>query len=247
METIIFIAGIIVAVYVLKEQFKKKNPSVKGRSIAGLFVAPVLQIACTGGFLYDALHLNVIDSQSWWGIALSFFNEQRGSAAESIYYESAETYASVAKICFFVTICSAGYLLYKLFDNKECNKSIMHTLVGIGTIACPITIYYGGKFFVSTMNYLGQDGQEELPIYYLLGAIAILLGVWYYFYDSLENVVSASIESTASNDAKLLEQEKIEPKITDKTQELLKLKSLLDSDMLTQEEFDKQKKEILNS
>ena len=99
---ILVIIGILVSVYVLKEQFKKKNPSVKGRSVAGLFVAPVLQIACTGGFLYDALHLSIIDSQSWWGMALSFINEQRGSAAESIYYESAETYASVAKICFFV-------------------------------------------------------------------------------------------------------------------------------------------------
>ena len=102
METIIFIAGIIISVYVLKEQFKKKNPFVRGRSVAGLFVAPILLIAFTGGFLYDALHLNIIDSQSWWGIALSFINEQRGSAAESIYYESAEAYASVAKICFFV-------------------------------------------------------------------------------------------------------------------------------------------------
>ena len=241
------IIGIIISVYILKEQFKKKNPSAKGRSVAGLFVAPVLQIACTGSLLYDALHLNIIDSQSWWGMALSFINEQRGSAAESIYYESAETYASVAKICFFVTICSAGYLLYKLFDDKECNKSIMHTLVGIGIVACSVTVYYGGNFFVSAMHYLGQDGQEELPIYYLLGAIAILLGVWYYFYDSLENVVPASIESTTSNDAKLSEQGKTEHKTTDKTQELFKLKSLLDSGVLTQEEFDKQKKEILNS
>ena len=123
----------------------------------------------------------------------------------------------------------------------------MHTLVGIGTVTCSITVYYGGKFFVNAMHYLGQDGQEELPIYYLLGAIAILLGVWYYFYDSLENVVPASIESTTSNDAKLSEQKKTEPKKTDKTQELFKLKSLLDSGVLTQEEFDKQKKEILNS
>lgn len=243
----LIIVGIIISVYVLKEQFKKKNPSAKGRGVAGLFVAPVLQIACTGSLLYDALHLNIIDSQSWWGIALSFINEQRGSAAESIYYESAETYASVAKICFFVTICSAGYLLYKLFDNKDCNKSIMHILVGIGTVACSIGVYYGGTFFVSTIHYLGQDGQDELPIYYLLGAIAILLGIWYYFYDSLENVVSASIESTTSNDAKLSEQKKTESKKTDKTQELFKLKSLLDSSVLTQEEFDKQKKEILNS
>ncbi len=104
MKTIILIAGIIFLVYVLKEQFKKKNPSVRGRNVAGLLVAPVLLIACAGFFLYDALHLNTIDSQSWWGMALSFINEQRGSAAESIYYESAETYASVAKICFFVTI-----------------------------------------------------------------------------------------------------------------------------------------------
>lgn len=244
---ILVIIGIIIFVYVLKEQFKKRNPPARGRSVAGLFVAPVLQIACTGGLLYDALHLNIIDSQSWWGIALSFINEQRGSAAESLYYESAETYASVAKICFIVTICSAGYLLYKIFDNKECNKSIMHTLVGIGTVACSIIVYYGGKFLVSTMHYFGQDGQEELPIYYLLGAIAILLGIWYYFYDSLENVVSASIESIKSNDVELSEQEKTQPKITDKTQELLKLKSLLDSGVLTQEEFDAQKKEILNS
>ena len=241
---ILVIVGIIVSVYVLKEQFKKKNPSAKGRSVAGLFVAPVLQIAFTGGLLYDALHLNIIDSQSWWGIALSFINEQRGSAAESIYYESAETYASVAKICFFVTICSAGYLLFKLFDDKKCDKLLMHTLIGIGTIACSITVYYSGKFGVSAMHYLGQDGQEELPIYFLLAVLAFLLCAWYYFNVSLKDILSFS---TAKNKDRSLEKGKSEASMTEKTQNLMNLKSLLDSGVLTQEEFDAQKKEILNS
>ena len=241
---ILVIIGIIVSVYVLKEQFKKKNPSVKGRSVAGLFVAPVLQIACTGGFLYDALHLSIIDSQSWWGMALSFINEQRGSAAESIYYESAETYASVAKICFFVTICSAGYLLFKLFDDKECNKSIMHTLIGIGTIACSVTVYYSGKFGVNAMHYLGQDGQEELVIYFLLAVLAFLLWAWYYFHVSLKDVLALS---TPKSKDKPLEKKESEVSMTEKTQNLMNLKSLLDSGVLTQEEFDAQKKEILNS
>ena len=241
---ILVIIGILVSVYVLKEQFKKKNPSVKGRSVAGLFVAPVLQIACTGGFLYDALHLSIIDSQSWWGMALSYINEQRGSAAESIYYESAETYASVAKICFFITLCSAGYLLFKLFDDKECNKSIMHTLIGIGTIACSITVYYSGKFGVSAMHYLGQDGQEELVIYFLLAVLAFLLWAWYYFYASLKDVLALS---TPKSKDKPLEKKESEVSMTEKTQNLMNLKSLLDSGVLTKEEFDAQKKEILNS
>lgn len=241
---ILVIIGILVSVYVLKEQFKKKNPAVKGRSVAGLFVAPVLQIACTGGFLYDALHLSIIDSQSWWGMALSFINEQRGSAAESIYYESAETYASVAKICFLITICSAGYLLFKLFDDKECNKSIMHTLIGIGTIACSVTVYYSGKFGVSAMHYLGQDGQEELVIYFLLAVLAFLLWAWYYFHVSLKDVLSLS---TAENKNMPLEKKGSEVSMTEKTQKLVNLKTLLDSGILTQEEFDAQKKEILNS
>lgn len=244
MGTIIFIAGIIISVYVLKEQFKKKNPSVRGRSVAGLFVAPVLQIAFTAGLLYDALHLNIIDSHSWWGMALSFINEQRGSAAESIYYESAETYASVAKICFFVTICSAGYLLFKLFDDKECNKSIMHTLIGIGTIACSVTVYYSGKFGVSAMHYLGQDGQEELIIYFLLAVLAFLLWAWYYFHVSLKDVLALS---TPKSKDEPLKKEKSDVTMTGKTQNLMNLKSLLDSGVLTQEEFDTQKKEILNS
>jgi hypothetical protein len=244
METIIFIAGIIISVYILKEQFKKKNPSVRGRSVAGLFVAPVLLTAFTGGFLYDALHLNIIDSQSWWGIALSFINEQRGSAAESIYYESAETYASVAKVCFFVTICSVGYLLFKLFDDDECNKSLMHILIGIGTVACSVTVYYSGKSFLSVMHYLGQDCQEEFPIYCLLAVLAFLFWAWYYFNVSLKDVLSLS---TAKSKDKLLEKEKSEMSMTDKTQNLMNLKSLLDSGVLTQEEFDAQKKEILNS
>ena len=244
METIIFIAGIIISVYVLKEQFKKKNPFVRGRSVAGLFVAPILLIAFTGGFLYDALHLNIIDSQSWWSIALSFINEQRGSAAESIYYESAEAYASVAKICFFVTICSAGYLLFKLFDDKKCDKLLMHVLIGIGTIACSITVYYCGKFGVSAMHYLGQDGQEELPIYFLLAVLAFLLWAWYYFNVSLKDILSFS---TAKNNDRPIEKGKSEVSMTEKTQNLMNLKSLLDSGVLTQEEFDAQKKEILNS
>ena len=244
MDTIIFIAGIIISVYVLKEQFKKKNPCVRGRSIAGLFIAPVLLIAITGGFLYDSLHLNIIDSQSWWGIALSFINEQRGSAAESIYYESAETYASVAKICFFVTICSAGYLLFKLFDDKKCDKLLMHVLIGIGTIACSITVYYSGKFGVSAMHYLGQDGQEELPIYFVLTVLAFLLWAWYYFNVSLKDILSLS---AAKNNDRPVEKGKSEVSMTEKTQNLMNLKSLLDSGVLTQEEFDAQKKEILNS
>lgn len=241
---LLIIAGIIISVFVLKEFFKKRNPSVKGRSVAGLFVAPVLQIACTGGLLYDALHLNIIDSQSWWGTALSFINEQRGSAAESIYYESAETYASVAKICFFVTVCSAGYLLFKLFDDKECNTSIMHTLIGIGTIACSITVYYSGKFGVNAMHYLGQDVQEELAIYFLLAVLAFLLWAWYYFNVSLKDILSLS---TTKNNDRLVEKEKNENAMTEKTQNLMNLKSLLDSGVLTQEEFDAQKREILNS
>lgn len=213
METIIFFAGIIISVYALKEQFKKKNPFVRGRSFAGLFVAPILLIAFTGGFLYDALHLNFIDSHSWWGIGLSFIHEQQGSAAESIYYESAETYASVAKICFFVTICSAGYLLFKLFDDKECNKSIMHTLIGIGTIACSITVYYSGKFGVSAMHYLGQDGQEELAVYFLLAVLAFLLWAWYYFYASLKDVLTLS---TNKSKDRPLENENCEVSMTKK-------------------------------
>ena len=246
MGTIIFIAGIIISVYVLKEQFKKKKPFVRGRSIAGLFIAPVLHIVCGGYLLYDALHLNIISSNSFWGMALSFINEQRGSVAESVYYETADIYVSVAKICFVIIVCSAGYLLFKLFKDEDYNESLFHLLIGVGTVACSLTMYYAGNFFLSAMHYLGQDS-EEYPIWFLVGAIAILLVVWYYFNVSLGNVVSASIESITSNDAELPEQEKIEPKIIDKTQELFKLKSLLDSGILTQEEFEAQKKEILNS
>ena len=238
------IIGIIISVYVLKEQFKKKNPSVKGRSVAGLFVAPVLQITCTGGLLYDALHLNIIDSQSWWGITLSFINEQHGSTAESIYYESAGTYASIAKTCFFVTICSTGYLLFKLFDNSECNKLLMHILIGIGTVACSITAYYSGEFGVSTMHYLWQDGQEELSIYLLLAVLFFFLWVWYYFNVSLKDVLTLSTDKNKDNP---LEKKKSDVSMTEKTQNLMKLKSLLESGVLTQEEFDSQKQEILNS
>ena len=244
METIIFFAGIIISVYVLKEQFKKKNPFVRGRSVAGLFVAPILLIAFTGGFLYDALHLNIIDSHSWWGIGLSFIHEQQGSAAESIYYESAETYASVAKICFLVTICSAGYLLFKLFDNSECNKLFMHILIGVGTAACSITAFYSGEFGVSAMHYLGQDGQEELSIYFSLAVLAFLLWAWYYFNVSLKDVLTLSTDKSKDRS---LEKGKSEASMTEKTQNLMNLKSLLDSGVLTQEEFDAQKKEILNS
>lgn len=240
---LIIIVGVIVSIYFLKEQFIRKNPFVRGRSVAGLFFAPVLQIACTGGLLYDALHLNIVDSYSGWGIFFSLINELQGSGAESTYYESAETYASVAKICFLVTICSAGYLLFKLFDDSECNKSLMNILIGIGTVTCSVIAFYCGNFLLSSTHYFGEYS-KEYPIVPLLAIIAFYLCAWYYFNVSLKDVLSSSAvdknEKHPGNAQK-------ETTMIDKTQSLLNLKSLLDSGVLTQEEFNEQKHKILNS
>jgi hypothetical protein len=94
------------------------------------------------------------------------------------------------------------------------------------------------------MHYLGQDGQEELPIYFVLTVLVFLLWAWYYFNVSLKDILSLS---AAKNNDRPVEKGKSEVSMTEKTQNLMNLKSLLDSGVLTQEEFDTQKKEILNS
>ena len=246
MVFIVIIAGIIISVYVLKEQFKRKNPSVRGKKVAGLFLAPILQIACTGGLLYDALNLDLINSHSWLGSIFGFINEMNNSAVESAYYESAANYTTATEICFAITLCSAGYLLYKLFDDDECNKLLMHTLIGIGSVACCVTVFYCGQFFVNAMAYLGENVSEEYPLYVVFGVLYFLLCAWYYFHVSLKYVLSSST-STAADAPRPSAKKKSETTMTDKTQDLLNLKALLDSGILTQEEFDAQKKEILNS
>ncbi len=244
MEGLLVIIGIIVSVFILKELFKKKNPFLKRRGVAGLFIAPVLQIACMGIFLYDALHPNLVNTNNFWGMALSFINEQRGSNAESLYYESFATFSAVAKICFLITICSAGYLIYKLFDDDECNKSLMNILIGIGTVACLVTIYFNGQFFTSFMHYLGQKSDDMFIISFLIIAAAILLWAWYYFSATLKDILALS---TSESEVMPTITTNSENTIANKTQDLIKLKNLLDSGVLTQEEFDIQKKQILNS
>ena len=201
-----------------------------------------MQIGYSAMFCYDAHHLNILDSQSGWGSIMSLINELKEGNAESEYLEAAANYVSASDICLIVTICSACYLIYKIFDDKQCSPKLMHLLIGIGLAACMVSTYMSGVFFTSAMKYALLTTDDKTPLYGMAIILVFLLWAWYYFHISLKDVLSVSSSEGPKSPVK-----KTEGINSDKTQKLIQLKGLLDSGILTQEEFDQHKKEILNS
>ena len=92
------------------------------------------------------------------------------------------------------------------------------------------------------MKYIFLSQDDKTPLYAMGAVLVILIWAWFYFHVSLKDVLSIS---SYDESIKTSKQEKCINE--DKIQMLTQLKNLLDSGILTQEEFEKQKKEILNS
>lgn len=239
----------VVAFFALKKFFIKSYPVFTNKKISGLFVLPLLLLVYMGITLTDTISLKPINSTEFYkatGLLVQFKGGQEKLDYEGFLY----LYKGSAEFFFFVVLCCTGFSLYKIFNLHSIRSSRVKLIMGIATVACIICYLVSVLYLSKLDDYLSGTSLDELYSNLLLmswggliiGLIFLIIS-WIYFSKSLNIATSIKLERAVTNNTPMTK----EDKSRSKTQELLELKSLLDSGILTQEEFDAQKKEILNS
>ena len=250
MELIVFIIVAVVIVKILKGVMLRQNPSLRGVWVSGLFIAPIAQISIAGILLHEAINTQQIGGfLSSFSFIASIYDfiveESKATDAINDIVDSAQKTISYTKYCLYVVLTTNAILLYKEFDNDKIRPLLMHLLVGIGAVSCIVSALYFANYLNSTYPVLFDKSSSYGFIGILL---TLLLMSWLYFYYSLRDI--QYVEYRQKNLDEELPDVSISQKdssFDDNVEKLKTLKNLLDAGILTQEEFDSQKKLILNS
>ena len=190
--------------------------------------------------------LNSTDFYKSTGLLVEF----KGGQERMEYEAFLSMYKTATEFFFFVVLCCSGFSIYKIFNLNTIRSSWIKLIMGIASVACIICFLVYIMYLSELDKYLsgtslGEHWSSLLPVAWvaLIVGLVVLIITWLYFSKSLNLVTSIKVEEAETNNINTT----IEDKSRSKTEELLDLKSLLDSGVLTQEEFDAQKKEILNS
>ena len=236
-----------------------------------LWLLPLFQlIACVFFLFASYLVIETITRQSpfmrdlikdnlgiFSGIASDMFNDYRSDKLAPFIEECSKVHR-YAKYLFYGSIASLIFQIYVL-KYKLCSKEIvLYTAIAISVlmlIVAYLTFYneeYSFSALMSTETLGLLDTKKEKAIQSAIDAVGklgvILFFCLYYhniwlrqYYDEVDETDTNIGESPTETDSS---EEKSED---NKYQNLKDLKALLDAGILTQEEFDAQKKEILNS
>ena len=269
----LFVGIAIIAVFLYYRRNKVVAASKKSGTIQylRLWLLPLFQLIVCVFFLFVSyMVMDMISSQSpfmrefikdnlgiFSGIASDMFNDYRSDKLAP-YIEGCSKVHNYAIYLFYGSIASFVFQIYVL-KNKVCSKeSVLYTAIAISVltlIVAYLTIYngeYALSALISTETFGLLDSNKGKAIESAINSVSIwgviLFFLHYYhniwlrqYYDEVDETDITSIESTTETDSSDEQSE------DNKYQNLKDLKALLDDGILTQEEFDAQKKEILNS
>ncbi len=190
-------------------------------------------------------------------IASDMFNNYRTEKFAPLI-EQANKIHKYAIYLFYGSIASFIFYVYVL-KNKILSKDFVHLFsIAFSIIILVLTYHYYyndalfGSALISTETLGLFGGSKEDAVDSALKSVGylgtVLFFLHYYQKKLLLQYYYEPDEEVCTNDEYLNVKDKSEGQSDDvKFQNLRDLKALLDSGVLTQEEFDKQKKEILNS
>ena len=255
--------------------FWKRNKSIVPSTLSEtsqylrLLLLPLGQLAICGIILFFAyMGEDVLLSKSPFmedtirqnlgmlsGVASDMFNEYRSDKL-SPYIAEINKYHNWTLYLFYGLIASFAFQVYAL-KNKVCSKE---AIIGICTFVSVILLFMafkvlyacdmGTEVMMSTETFGLLGASSGYAMQSTIGSMAIYLLILFflhYFHNRWINQYylepsELDIEETKENVMKNEDNSD-----EDKFDNLRKLKELLDSGILTQEEFDTQKKQILNS
>lgn len=236
-----------------------------------LWLLPLFQlIACVFFLFASYLVIETLSRQSpfmrdlikdnlgiFSGIASDMFNDYRADKLAPFIEECSKVH-NYAIYLFYGSIASFVFHIYVL-KNRVCSKeSVLYTAIAISVlilIVAYLTFYneeYAFSALMSTETLGLLDSNKGKAIESAISSVSIwgviLFFLHYYhniwlrqYYDEVDETDITTIESTTETDSSDEQSE------DNKYQNLKDLKALLDAGILTQEEFDSEKKKILNS
>lgn len=274
MSWLICIAIIAVFLYYRRNKVVVGSNYSKSTQYVRLWLLPVFQfVVCIIIVLFSFAMLNFLLSNSpfmdqiisenlgvFSSIASDTFNDYRTEKLTP-HIESMNNLHRYATYIFYISIVSLSFHIYVL-KNKICSKQTVLGFAILLTVVILILDYYylydsskGFSAFASTetLGLWGLFGKNEnetiessIDGVCTLGVVFFFLhyyhNIWLrQYYDEVDETGITSTESLTETDCS--DEQSDESK---KYQNLKDLKALLDAGILTQEEFDAQKKEILN-
>ena len=153
------------------------------------------------------------------------------TVSSSIYFKDFfDTMGLFAAIIIILCLCNTVMCFFSAFSKKQTKDGIIHTLVPIITFALSIFVYGQGVLNItaSTRQSICNYTPVKTIVLGLLFIVIILA-----FFKRSKFIVS-NCENTQTDSSN-----------TSHADELKKFKDLLDSGVITQEEFDQKKKQLL--
>ncbi|WP_288275411.1 SHOCT domain-containing protein [uncultured Prevotella sp.] len=257
--------------------YYRRNKVVAASRLSGsiqyfrLWLLPLFQLIACAFFLFVSyIVLDILSHQSpfmrqiikdnlgfFSNVVSNIFNDYRTDILAP-FIEECNKIHNYAVYLFYGSIASLVFQIYVL-KNKVCSKDIvMYTTLAISflmLIVAYLTFYnedYALSALISTETLGLLDSNEEKAIesaIEIVGKLGVILFFFHYYhniwlhqyYDVVDETDITSTESYAEVDSPDNQSDK------NKYQNLKDLKALLDAGILSQEEFDALKKEILNS
>ena len=274
MSWLIYIAIIGAFLYFRRNKVIAASNLSKSAQYVRLWLLPIFQfVVCTIIVLFSFAALNFLLSNSpfmdqvirenlgvFSSIASDTFNDYRAEKLTP-HIESMNNLHRYATYIFYISIVSLFFHIYVL-KNKICSKQTVFGFAILFTIIILILDYY--YLYNSSKGFSAFTSTETLGLWGLFGnseneaiesaidgvcTLGVILFFFHYYhniwlrqyYDEVDETDIISTESLTETDSSEEQSE------DNKYQNLKNLKALLDAGILTQEEFDTQKKEILNS
>lgn len=258
MTVFIFFLVAVAAYYFMKRNLQNKYNVEFVRKTKWIIRAPILQVIFLGSSIFSSvlifmefMFLN-IDLSDFGGIFAST------SHISSKYLDSLSTIAFVVSILallglilFIVMIIKQIRGIFGISDGRRVKKA--HG-IALGTYA--IVTFCSMIYFLNLAMCVSDSGNDFSLFYGYAGfaarvvffvVVLILFGLIRKKYNTAVDLFFETREQeTASNVAKT-SQDASSNYDNSKTKQLLELKSLLDKGLLTQEEFNNEKRKILNS
>lgn len=271
MSWLIYIA--IIAVFLYYRRNKVVTASKRSGTIQylRLWLLPLFQlIACVFFLFVSYLVINILSSQSpfmsqiikdnlgfFSSVASDIFNDYRTDKLAP-FIEECNKLHNYAIYLFYGSVASFVFQIYVL-KNKVCSKeSVLYSTIAISflTLIVAYLIFcneeHASSALISTetLGLLGSNKEKAIEsAINAVGKLGMILFFFHYYHNIWLRQYYEEFDETDTN----TEESPIETYSSDnnsednKYQNLKDLKALLDAGILTQEEFDAQKKEILNS
>ena len=263
----------IIAAFLYYRRDKVVTTSKKSGTIQylRLLLLPLFQlIACVFFLFASYLVIETLSRQSpfmrdlikdnlgiFSGIASDMFNDYRSEKLAPFIEECSKVH-NYAIYLFYGSIASFVFQIYVL-KNKVCSKeSVLYTAIAISVlimIVAYLTFYneeysFSALMSTETLGLLGTRKEKAIESAIdAVGKLGIILFFFHYYHNIWLRQYFDEVDEIDTNIGESpIETDNSEEQSEDnKYQNLKDLKALLDAGILTQEEFDAQKKEILNS